>query len=48
MHLDDDEFLNVKWIDFDKALKMAKIGKITDSKTIIAIYYYALFGKELK
>lgn len=48
MHLDDDEFLNVKWIDFDKALKMAKTGKITDSKTIIAIYYYALFGKELK
>ena len=39
-HLDDDEFVNVKLIDFDKALKMVKTGKITDSKTVIALLYY--------
>ena len=42
-HLDDDEFVNVKWISLDKALKMIKAGKITDSKTIIALLYYKAF-----
>lgn len=43
MHLDEDEFVNVKLIDFDKALKMVQSGKITDSKTVIALLYYKAF-----
>ena len=42
-HLDDDEFVNVKLIPFKKALQMVKSGKITDSKTIIALLYYKNF-----
>ena len=42
-HLDEDEFVNVKWIPFTTALKMVKAGKITDSKTIIALLYYKTF-----
>ena len=43
MHLDEDEFVNVKWISLNQALKMVKTGKITDSKTIIALLYYKTF-----
>lgn len=43
MHLDDDEFVNVKWLNLDKALKLVETGKITDSKTIIALLYYQTF-----
>ena len=43
MHLDDDEFVNVKWIPLDKVFKMVKAGKIMDSKTIIALLYYKVF-----
>ena len=42
-HLDDDEFVNVKWLNLDKAFKMIKAGKITDSKTLIALLYYKAF-----
>ena len=42
-HLDDDEFVNVKWLNLDKALKLVETGKITDSKTIIALLYYKAF-----
>ena len=42
-HLDEDEFVNVKWISFDKVFKMIKKGKITDSKTIIALLFYKSF-----
>lgn len=42
-HLDEDEFVNIKLIDFEKALKMVKTGKITDSKTVIALLYYKAF-----
>ncbi len=42
-HLDEDEFVNIKLVDFDKALKMVKSGKITDSKTVIALLYYKAF-----
>ncbi|WP_428065885.1 NUDIX hydrolase [Candidatus Proelusimicrobium volucris] len=45
MHLDADEFVNVKLIDYEKALKMVKSGKITDSKTIIALLYYKALCK---
>ncbi len=43
MHLDEDEFVNVKWLSLERALKMIKTGEITDSKTIIAILYYKVF-----
>ncbi|MBQ2313030.1 MAG: NUDIX hydrolase, partial [Elusimicrobiaceae bacterium] len=43
MHLDDDEFLNVKWVPVNRVLKMIKTGKIADSKTIIAVLYYKTF-----
>ena len=42
-HLDDDEFVNVKWLSLDKVFKLIKAGKITDSKTIIALLYYKAF-----
>ena len=42
-HLDEDEFVNVKLVPFKKALQMVKSGKITDSKTIIALLYYKNF-----
>lgn len=40
--LDEDEFLNVKKIDFSDALKMVFDGKIKDAKTIIGITNVAL------
>lgn len=43
MHLDDDEFVNVKKIPLDKALLLVRKGIITDSKTIIALFYYKTF-----
>lgn len=43
--LDEDEFVNVKLIDFKTALKMVKEGKITDSKTVIALLYYQVFSR---
>lgn len=39
--LDEGEFLNVIKIPFSEAYNMALQGKIHDSKTLIAIYYYA-------
>ena len=40
---DDDEYLNIKKIPFDKAVQMVKDGEIKDGKTVIAILRYALF-----
>lgn len=42
-HFDEDEFLNVKWLSLSNAVKMIKAGKITDSKTIIALLFYKVF-----
>lgn len=42
-HLDDDEFVNVKWLPLPRVYKMIKNGEITDSKTIIALLYYKAF-----
>lgn len=39
-HLDDDEFLSVKWIEKDKAIEMALNGDIIDGKTITALLWY--------
>ncbi len=44
-HLDDDEFVNVKWLPLPRVFKMIKEGKITDSKTLIALLYYKAFLK---
>ena len=40
---DDDEYLNIKKIPFDKALEMVKNGEIKDGKSVVAILRYALF-----
>ncbi len=39
---DPDEFMEVVTLSLDKALSMINEGEICDSKTIIAILYYAL------
>ena len=36
-HLDEDEFLTVEHIEFEKALQMVMAGEIRDAKTQIAI-----------
>ena len=36
-HLDEDEFLDVERIPFDKAIEMVMSGEITDAKTQIAL-----------
>ena len=40
---DEEEFLNTVIIPLNKAYKMAREGKITDAKTIIALLYYKTF-----
>lgn len=40
MHLDDDEFLNVYKVPFEKAVEMVMSGEIKDSKTCYAILKY--------
>lgn len=44
-HLDDDEFLDVHKVPFDKALAMVEDNTIRDSKTIAGILRYALMRK---
>ncbi|MDR3071409.1 MAG: NUDIX hydrolase [Endomicrobium sp.] len=41
---EDDEFLSSEIINFKDAVKMVKVGKIKDSKTIIALMYFANKG----
>ncbi len=41
--LDEDEFIKVKIVPFEKALQMIQNGTIEDSKTIIALLYSARF-----
>jgi len=38
---DEDEFLSNVIIDYDEALKMVYSGQIKDSKTVIALLYFA-------
>ena len=42
---DDDEYLNIKKVPFDKALEMVKSGEIKDGKSVVAILYYSQFMK---
>ena len=44
-HLDDGEFLNVRKMKFEDALALADSGAVNDSKTLIAIYKYALMRR---
>ncbi|RYZ86285.1 MAG: NUDIX hydrolase [Proteobacteria bacterium] len=39
-HLDEDEFLNLFETTFDEAMELMKQGKITDVKTMIALFWY--------
>lgn len=39
---DEDEFLEIVWIELDEALKMIQQGEIVDAKTIIALQQYKL------
>lgn len=41
-HLDEDEFLSVKWIKKEEALKMALNGEIIDGKTLTALFWYSV------
>ncbi len=44
--LDEDEFLNIERIPFDKALEMVMDGSIHDAKTQIAILKYSILNKK--
>ncbi|GHT44744.1 ADP-ribose pyrophosphatase [Endomicrobiia bacterium] len=41
---DEDEFLSKEIVSFENAVKMAKTGKIKDSKTIVALLYFENMG----
>ncbi|NEW62840.1 NUDIX domain-containing protein [Granulicatella sp. zg-ZJ] len=42
LSLDEDEFLDIVWIEIPKALEMVEDGTIIDAKTIMALQYLAL------
>lgn len=44
-HLDEDEFLNVEYIEAQKVWEMIRSGEIQDSKTIVALQQYLLNRK---
>lgn len=44
-HLDDDEFLDVHKVPFEKAYQMVLDGRICDSKTVAGILKYAALKK---
>lgn len=46
--LDDDEYLSVELVEYEKLLLLAKNQQITDAKTLIAILYYQSFINEQK
>ena len=39
--LDEDEFLEAEWIEFDALYKMVKDGVVKDAKTVYAVLSYA-------
>lgn len=45
-HLDEDEFLNIFETTFEEAMEWMKQGKITDVKTMIALFWYQQILKE--
>lgn len=42
--LDEGEFLETLVVPFEAALAMVRDGRITDSKTVVALLYFRLFG----
>ncbi len=46
-NLDEDEFLDVVKLNATKAIKKVENGEITDAKSVIAIYKYALNDNNL-
>lgn len=40
-NLDDDEFVIFEWVDLDEAVRRVMDGRITDSKTVVAILMVA-------
>jgi ADP-ribose pyrophosphatase len=45
---DEDEFLQTVILPFEKVLEMVKKGKIRDSKSMIGIMYWAVFGRSFQ
>lgn len=45
-HLDSDEFIEIEYIPFEKALLMLDRCEITDAKTILSILYYSEFRRK--
>ncbi len=45
INLDEDEFVELVRMPFNKALELVISGEINDAKTVIAIYHYALNNK---
>ena len=41
-HLDEDEFLDIEWIEKEKVKEMLCKGEIHDAKTLVAIQSYFL------
>ncbi|MBQ7880017.1 MAG: NUDIX hydrolase [Clostridia bacterium] len=41
--LDDDEFLDVEWMELARVKEMLKAGEFNDAKTIVALQHYFLF-----
>lgn len=41
-HLDEDEFLDVEWIELARVKEMLKKGELHDAKTIVALQTYLL------
>lgn len=39
-HLDDDEFVNCKFMGIDECLQLCERGEICDAKTLVSIYKY--------
>ena len=44
---DEDEFINLKKLPFEKAYRLVEQGKIADAKTIIMLQWYKLHGHKL-
>ncbi len=43
---DEDEFINVKYLEFDDVIKMIEMNQIEDPKTIIGVLFFDKFVRE--
>ncbi len=46
-HLDEDEFVDCRFMDIDECLELCERGELCDAKTIAALYKY-VYGKNKK